>query len=62
MNAELQIATAAADLVARAEALGVNLTITRVSTEPFAMGRAIHVVETWPARHPPAVTDHGPES
>lgn len=43
----------ATNLVARAEAMGVTLSITHKPRQPLAMGNFDHVVEAYPARHGP---------
>jgi hypothetical protein len=50
----------AENLVRRAEAMGVSLTITREPLQPLAMGHARHVVDAWPARTPAAAVQPSP--
>lgn len=51
----------AEQLVRRAEAMGVSLTITREPLQPLAMGHNRHVVGAWPARDPAAASKPSPK-
>lgn len=60
MDTRLKHTHAALDAVVKAMALaGISARIERVPQQPLAMGNAVPVVHTWPARHGPR-PDHHP--